>query len=156
MSDVSKTKDLIEKLALAAEDAAGGPPSAEQVDALIDYSDALREALERSQRGGATLGEIIKQQCEDIVKITRSEDLILPDGDGDYETVWERAFKMRADLDALEAATRERDAALAAIKRVRDLANSLRGRYADNSDAAYFTKQFLAALDGAPEPEVKP
>ena len=111
MTDVSKTNELIEKLALAAEDAAGGPPSAEQVDALIDYSDALREALERSQRGGATLGEIIKQQCEDIVKITRSEDLILPDGDGDYETVWERAFKMRADLDALEAATREHDSA---------------------------------------------
>ena len=47
----------------------------------------------------------------------------------------------------------ETNAALAAIERVRDLANSLRDRYADNSDAAYFTKQFLAALDGAPEPE---
>ena len=58
-----------------------------------------------------------------------------------------------AAADALEAATRERDAALTAIERVRDLANSLRDRYADNSDAAYFTKQFLAALDGAPEPE---
>ena len=58
-----------------------------------------------------------------------------------------------AAADALEAATRERDAAVAAIERVRDLANSLRDRYADNSDAAYFTKQFLAELGGAPEPE---
>ena len=163
MSDVLKTNELIEKLALAAEDAAGGPPSAEQVDALIDYSDALREALERSQRGGATLGEIIKQQCEDIVKITRSEDLILPDGDGDYETVWERAFKMRADLAALEAATRERDAAVAAIERVRDVAMKHRSVEQHNemvplTDIADLIREpssadYLAALDGAPEPE---
>lgn len=50
MSDVSKTNDELEKLALAAEDAAGGPPSAEQVDALIAYADALRDALEAATR----------------------------------------------------------------------------------------------------------
>ncbi|MHA3724335.1 hypothetical protein ACXR2T_10690 [Leucobacter sp. HY1910] len=63
----------------------------------------LADALERSKRGGATLGQIIKRQGDDIVKITKSQDLIGDDGDGDWELVWERAFKMRADLDVLEA-----------------------------------------------------
>lgn len=144
MSDVLKTNELIEKLALAAEDAAGGPPSAEQVDALIDYSDALREALERSQRGGATLGEIIKQQCEDIVKITRSEDLILPDGDGDYETVWERAFKMRADLDALEArqpSEDDRESLIDVVKRNRSVVKRMSDGY---PSVAFVTDETIA------------
>lgn len=67
---------------------------------------------------------------------------------------WRRLFRtMRKRAEQAEA---ERDAALAAVERVRDLASSLRGRYAENSDAAYFTSQFLAALDGAPEPEWEP
>ena len=37
--------DNIERLRLAAEDTAGGPPSAEQVDALVAYADALESDL---------------------------------------------------------------------------------------------------------------
>ena len=108
-------------------------------------------------------GSIRGCKCMDRVFVTKTEDwgthlaevftrlprAVVPDAatEGDYHEGLEEGIKIgRA----------ERDAALAAIERVRDLANSLRGRYADNGDAAYFTKQFLAALDGAPEPEEKP
>lgn len=58
--------------------------------------------------------------------------------------------------DALEAATRERDAALAAIERVRAEARA----YAKQPDVlepcGAAAQSILAALDGAPEPEEKP
>lgn len=53
---------------------------------------------------------------------------------------------------AIEARA-ERDAALAAIERCREVADALRTRYAENSDAEYFVRQIVAALDGAPEAE---
>ena len=39
------TTDELERLRLATEDAAGGPPSVEQVEALIDLVDALESRL---------------------------------------------------------------------------------------------------------------
>ena len=68
--------------------------------------------------------------------------------------------------DALEAATRERDAALAAVERGRNVLELLRN-YAEETIvtthgmlSASFVKEHveiaLSALDGAPEPEVKP
>lgn len=64
----------------------------------------LISSLERSKRGGAELGKMIKRQCDDIVKITDSQHLIEEDGDGDWGLVWERGFDMRERLAALTAA----------------------------------------------------
>ncbi len=44
--------ELIERLRLAAEDTAGGPPSVEQVEALIAYADALEAELAARQPSG--------------------------------------------------------------------------------------------------------
>ena len=71
-----------------------------------------------------------------------------------------------AAADALEAATRERDAAVAAIERGRNVLELLRN-YAEDSIgtthgmlSASFVKTHveiaLSELDGAPEPEEKP
>ena len=51
-----------------------------------------------------------------------------------------------AAADALEAATRERDAAVAAIERVRETLSL-------HNPNGRLVKEVLAALDGAPEPE---
>lgn len=55
----------LDRLRLAAEDAAGGPPSAEQVDALIDLVDALEArlaALTTAQEGDAR--ERLHAKCD--------------------------------------------------------------------------------------------
>ena len=57
---------------------------------------------------------------------------------------------LKVDIPSLKA---ERDAATAAIESVRVVTDALRSRYSDNSEAAYFMGQIVAALDGAPEPE---
>ena len=61
-----------------------------------------------------------------------------------------------AAADALEAATRERDAALAVIERVRAEADA----YAEQSDVmepcGAVAQALRTVLDGAPEPEEKP
>ena len=77
-----------------------------------------------------------------------------------YET--ELREVLRAAADALEAATRERDAALAAIERIRQAVSGHPecDRYEEGDviscgwKSAYAS--VVAALDGAPEPEVKP
>lgn len=63
----------------------------------------------------------------------------------------EEADRMTRLADALEAATRERDAALAAIERVREVADD----WASDEDAKGLHFDLVSALDGAPEPEVK-
>ncbi len=59
-----------------------------------------------------------------------------------------RSGELMRDLaDALEAATRERDAAVAAIERVQETLSL-------HNPNGRLVKEVLAALDGAPEPEV--
>lgn len=60
---------------------------------------------------------------------------------------------------ALEAATSERDAALAAVERVRSIdTGNNRALYGNDFEAGMAKALWLVktALDGAPEPEVKP
>ena len=58
----------------------------------------------------------------------------------------EEADRMTRFADALEEATRERDAALAAIERVKETLSL-------HNPNGRLVKEALAALDGAPEPE---
>ena len=81
------------------------------VRALVQRLQNAEVALARAKSGARTLGGILERQCEDIVKITGSEDLIDSTGDGDWGLVWERGFDLRA----------ERDAALAREAKVREL-----------------------------------
>lgn len=73
-------------------------------------------------------------------------------GDGFSEGSEERAFyyehrdRYKRLADALEAANRERDAALAAIERVRVAADT-------RKPVGLLAQDMIAALDGAPEPE---
>lgn len=74
----------------------------------------------------------------------------------DLRSKLSRAYRQRdeereakkGNIRALNKALAERDAALAAIERCREVADALRTRYAENSDAAYFVRQVVAALDG--------
>ena len=59
----------------------------------------------------------------------------------------------KAETDAATELRTERVAALEVVDRCREVVDALRTRYAENSDAAYFVRQIVAALDGAPEPE---
>lgn len=115
----------------------GVPPMCLDCAPLAWPCDAVRAAtaLEAAEARVKELEAQVKDfKCEQVFRISEMQELA-------------EAQHRIAELEA------GRDAATAAIERVRDLASSLRGRYAENSDAAYFTSQFLAALDGAPEPE---
>lgn len=68
--------DKIERLKLAAEDAAGGLPSAEQVDALIAYADALEAELAARQPSGDDREALDKIVTEyDMALYTKEETL---------------------------------------------------------------------------------
>ena len=110
------------------------------LDFLAEYRRVLAE-LERSKRGGKTLGEMIKQQCDDIVKITDSAHLIDETGDGDWGAVWERGFDMRAQLDS----------ALARIARVESVRPTWpRGMYGAPQDMLSLRDLRQALTEGEP------
>lgn len=74
------------------------------VPALIAELREARTERDRLKSACMTLGQTIKQQCDDIVKITGSQDLIGEDGDGDWESVWDRGIEMRTQLSEARAA----------------------------------------------------
>ena len=68
---------------------------------------ALIGEVERLRRSGATLGLVIKEQCQAALDATGLHDLIDETGDGDWGTVWETVaeigktrLRLRAQLDA--------------------------------------------------------
>lgn len=135
--------DNIERLRLAAEDTAGGPPSAEQVDALVALVDALDAALEA------------RQPTEDD-----REALIEVIGSVAYQ-----AYEHGRIADAILAAGFPRaavpDAATEALERVRAVLAEERAWHEhliESGDAVPRTVVGIgkveAALDGAPEQEV--
>lgn len=79
--------DKIDRLRLAAEDAAGGPPSAEQVDALVAYADALEAALAARQPTEDDR-EALAKQLRDIGAVRKvDQDCSCEDCDGTAEWV---------------------------------------------------------------------
>lgn len=166
MSEATKN-ELIARLRMLAVDL----PLVFDDGSLLDVDDvavALNEAadaLAAPAQGEASEGGVIKSPgwpCGCAMTVSE-----LPSGsnvpghadcaavrqvsESDHST--ERVEEMHELTMKLLETRAERDAATAAIERVRAVADSLGGRYADNSDAAYLTNQIRAALDGAPEPE---
>lgn len=70
-----------------------------------DELSQVKDELANYKRGAKTLGEIIENQCRDVLDVTGLHHLINSDGDGHWDVVWMRLFEMRAELADLKEST---------------------------------------------------
>lgn len=110
--------DRTERLKLAAEDAAGGPPSAEQVDALIAYADALEAVLaarQPTEDDREALAEMIENIATDALDHGREEGLTIR---GTVEVAVRMGLEAPVSRAAVSDAATEGDAQVERIARI--------------------------------------
>jgi hypothetical protein len=77
----------------------------------------LRAEVDRVQSAAKTLGGIVHEQAQMALDATGRHDLIEPDGDGDWQTVWELLAELRPRAEAAERALADERAKVETIRR---------------------------------------
>jgi hypothetical protein len=128
----------------------GHRPDAELIARMRNELPGLLDRLESGQVFGKAMLSTLNVQSDIALQATGLHHLIEPDGDGDWQAVWETVAELGEQMKRLTA---EREADRAAIKRVAELAERL-GTPAENENRGSrlifqsFADEIRAALSG--------